>query len=30
VSPRTVETHLYRVMDKLGVSRRQDLGSLLR
>jgi DNA-binding CsgD family transcriptional regulator len=29
VSPRTVETHIYRVMDKLGVSRRQDLGPLL-
>jgi DNA-binding CsgD family transcriptional regulator len=29
VSPRTVETHMYRVMEKLGVSRRQDLGSLL-
>ncbi len=30
VSPRTVETHIYRAMDKLGVSRRQDLGPLLR
>jgi DNA-binding CsgD family transcriptional regulator len=30
VSPRTVETHIYRVMDKLGVSRRQELGPLLR
>ena len=29
VSPRTVETHVYRVMDKLGVSRRQELGPLL-
>jgi len=29
VSPRTVETHIYRVMDKLGVSRRQELGPLL-
>jgi DNA-binding CsgD family transcriptional regulator len=29
VSTRTVETHIYRVMDKLGVSRRQDLGPLL-
>jgi DNA-binding CsgD family transcriptional regulator len=30
VSPRTVETHIYRVMDKLGVSSRQELGPLLR
>jgi DNA-binding CsgD family transcriptional regulator len=30
VSPRTVETHTYRVMDKLGVSRRQELAPLLR
>jgi DNA-binding CsgD family transcriptional regulator len=30
VSPRTVETHIYRVMDKLGVSRRQELAPLLR
>jgi DNA-binding CsgD family transcriptional regulator len=29
VSQRTVETHIYRVMDKLGVSRRQELGPLL-
>jgi DNA-binding CsgD family transcriptional regulator len=29
VSPRTVETHIYHVMDKLGVSTRRDLGPLL-
>ena len=29
LSPRTVETHLYRAMRKLGVSDRRDLGQVV-